>query len=400
MAPVNAGPPTHRRVALLMGQDLAYNREVLRGIQAYAHAKTDWVIRDGPFAAHVLKPLSEWRPDGIIAHLFERRVAEALGELDVPIVNTTSTLLDLPYPLVDADHFAVGRMAAGYFLDRGFQNFGFFGSSTAGFSRERETGFRDALAERGCEATACYAEYLPRPSEEVSWVSVDERVREWLERLKKPVAILASNDVPARELAEACRQMGLDVPGQVALLGVDNDELECNLAVPPLSSIVLPSQRIGYEAAERLDRMMSGKPAPERRAYLPPVRVAERFSTDTLAIEDPELRAALGFIRSHAHLDIDVEAVHEHTAVSRRMLERRFRERLGRTVLEEIRRTRIELAKRLLTETDLQMPAIAKQAGFSGARRLAVVFRQEVSLTPSEFRDSVRRRNGLSHSDT
>jgi LacI family transcriptional regulator len=389
-----------RRVALIMGQDLAYNREVMRGVQAYAHAKTGWVIRDGPLARYVLKPLREWKPDGIIAHLYDRKLAEELIGLGVPLVNTTSTLSDLPVPLVEADHLAVGRMAAEYFIGRGFRNFGFFGSAHAGFSRDREQGFRDALAQKGFDATSCYAEYLPRPSAGVSWVNVDDRVRVWLNQLQKPVAILSSNDVPARELADICQQLGLDVPDQVALLGVDNDELECNLATPPLSSIVIPSQRIGYEAAEALDRLMSGEPLRHTTTYLAPVRVATRFSTDTLAIEDADLRVALAYIRSHAHLPIDVEAVHEHAAVSRRMLERKFREQLGRTVLDEIRRARIELAKQLLIETDLAMPAIAKRAGFSGARRLAVVFREEESITPTEFRESVRRRNGLSHSET
>lgn len=400
VGPKNLDNNSSRRVALIMGQDLAYNREVLRGIQAYAHSKAGWVLRDGPLAHHVLKPLREWGPDGIIAHLFDRRLADELGKLNVPLVNTTSTLPDLSHPLVEADHFAVGRMAAEYFLDRGFTYFGFFGSAYAGFSREREAGFREALAAQGYDATACHAEYLPRPSADVSWVNVDDRVRAWLHELSKPVAILSSNDVPARELAEVCRQIGLDVPNQVALLGVDNDELECNLATPPLSSIVLPAQRIGYEAAEQLNRMMSGKNPSVQRLYLSPVRVKSRFSTDTLAIEDPDLRVALAYIRSHAHLKIDVESVHEHVAVSRRMLERKFREHLGRTVLHEIRRTRVELAKQLLTETDLPMPAVAKRAGFSGARRLAVVFRQDESITPSEFRESVQRRNALSHNDT
>nr|WP_197525849.1 XylR family transcriptional regulator [Pseudobythopirellula maris] len=351
-------------------------------------------------AQHVLKPLREWGPDGVIAHLLDRKVAEELGELRVPLVNTTSTLSELNHPLVEADHGAVGRMAAAYFMDRGFTNFGFFGSAHAGFSREREAGFREALAARGYSATACYAEYLPRPSADVSWVNVDACVRAWLNELSKPVAILSSNDVPARELADICRQLKLDVPNQVALLGVDNDELECNLATPPLSSIVLPAQQIGYEAAEQLERLMAGEPLRQQRTHLAPIRVVSRFSTDTLAVEDPDLRVALSYIRSHAHLEISVESVHEHAAVSRRLLERKFRERLGRTVLNEIRRTRIELAKQLLTETDLPMPAVAKRAGFSGARRLAVVFRQEETLTPSEFRESVRRHNSLSHNDT
>lgn len=388
------------RIALVMGQDIAYSRNVMRGVQAFAQAKPNWILRDGPLARHVIRAVKEWSPHGVIAHLYDRKLSEAIGELGVPLVNTTNTLTDLNHPLVEADHEAVGAMAADYFLGRGFRHFGFFGSRTAGFSIEREAGFRSALLTAGHELSACHAEYLPRPSASASWVTIDSRVRAWLAELPKPVAILSSNDVPARELADICRQLGFDVPNQVSLLGVDNDELECNLSTPPLSSVVLPAQRIGFEAASQLERLMRGERLAELRYYLPPVRIESRLSTDTLAIEDDDLRAALAFIRRVAHEDLDVSAVCTHVAISRRLLERKFRSLLGGSILQEIRRTRVDIAKRLLAETDLPLPGVAKRSGFSGARRLAVVFREELSTTPSAFRDAIRGARPLPQTDT
>lgn len=369
-----------------MDQDLGYTRDVLRGVQVFGRHKPDWVFHDGPQDAKVLPALREWQPHGIVAHLFDMKFARALLKLGVPIVNTTSTIEDLGVPLVEVDHGEVGRMAAAHFLERGFRNFGFFGSAVTGFSRAREAGFRQSLVEHGFQLRSCYAEFLPKPSVRSSWKRIDQEVSSWLRRLPRPVAILASNDVPARALAKMCRQLGLDIPGQVSLLGVDNDELECQLSHPPLSSIAIPSQRVGFEAAKLLDRIMSGKRPRQQVLFFPPIRVVTRQSTDTLAIEDADVTSALAFIRANSHRDIDVESILAEIPLSRRVLERKFREHLGRTPLAEIRRVRMEIVKSLLTETDLSMPAIATRSGFSGARRLAVVFRQVAGTTPTAYR--------------
>ncbi|HEX3600552.1 MAG TPA: XylR family transcriptional regulator, partial [Lacipirellulaceae bacterium] len=267
-----------RRIALLMGQDIGYTRDVLRGVQAYGLNRPGWIFRDGPLDPRILTTLREWKPHGIVAHLFDRKVANALQKLRVPIVNTTNTLKNLKLPLVEVDHLKVGELAADYFLNRGFRHFGYFGSSWTGFSKDREGAFAARVAERGFHVDSCYAEYLPRPPVAESWKGVDAKVRAWLKAIPKPVAILSSNDVPARELAEMCRQLDLHIPEQVALLGVDNDDLECHLCTPHLSSIELAGERIGYEAAKILDNLMNGRRISRRRVTIPPVRVVTRQS--------------------------------------------------------------------------------------------------------------------------
>ena len=382
-----------QRIALLMGQDLGYCRGVLRGVHAYVVQKRcPWVFRNAPPQADILGPLREWQPHGIIAHLFDRRFAQRVAALRKPVVNTTSTLADLKIPLVEVDHDRIGQLAAEHFLERGFKNFGYFGSGWTDFSKRRERGFCDALARVGYSVSSCYAEYLPRPPLRASWKRVDQRIQEWLVGLPKPAAVLASNDVPARDLAEISRTLGFRVPGDIILLGVDNDEVECLLSSPPLSSVVNPADRIGYEAAHLLQRLMSGELPPKGPILIAPGHVVTRQSTDIVAIDDPEVAAALVYIREHASQRIRVSDVVRELSLARRDLERRFRNRLGRTPLQEIHRVQIEAAKQHLADSDLPMSTVARLSGFSTPQRLAAVFRQATGLSPLTYRRQAHRR--------
>jgi LacI family transcriptional regulator len=379
-----------RRIALLLGQDIGYCREVLRGVQQYAVHRRQWVFRDAPPEMDTLTPLREWRPHGIIGLLFHRDVADALVELNIPLVNTTSTLAAWDIPLVEVDHGRVGQMAAEYFLAKGYRSFGFFGSAWTHVSTTREAGYRERLASAGFELATCHAEYLPRPPVGASWRHVDDQVESWLRTLPKPVAIFCSNDVPARDLADVCRQLELRVPQEVALLGVDNDELECGLTWPSLSSVELPAQRIGYEAAWMLDELMRGKKPPSKPLFLPPVRVVTRQSTDTLAVENATVAAALDYIRANLSEEFTVEDIAAGAGVGRRDLERKFRAALDRSVLDEVRTARVDRVKQLLVDTELSMAAVAQRAGFSGSRRMAVVFREVTGATPRQYRRRIR----------
>jgi len=382
-------PRNVKRIALLLPQDVGYSREVLRGIQKFALARPHWVFRDAPPARETIVPLREWKADGIIALLFDREVADLVRRLHKPLVNTTSTL-DLPtVPLVENDHGAIGKMAAEYFLRRGFRNFGYFGSDWMGSSLAREAAFRARVEAAGFGVSTCHGEYLPRPSLSGSWVQVDQRIETWLRGLRKPVAVLAQNDVPARDIADRCRQLGLNVPHDVALLGVDNDDLECRLCHPPLSSIAIPGRKIGAEAAQTLDLLLRGRRPKPLQRFFPPIRVVERQSTDVLAIDDELVSVTLRLIKERAISGISIDAMLRDAPLSRRQVERRFREHTGGALLDEVHRVRVETAKQLLAETSFDMARIARESGFYDARRLSVVFKQVIGLTPSEFRQQL-----------
>jgi LacI family transcriptional regulator len=215
---------------------------------------------------------------------------------------------------------------------------------------------------------------------------VVEAVRKWLLGLPKPIGILAFYDRPARHLADACSQLGLHVPGEVAILGVDDDEFECKLCHPPLSSVRSPAVQIGYEAAALLDQLMSGSPPAELRQSIAPAYVVARQSTETAAVADPEVANALAWVREHLAQEIGIDDVADAVGTSRRTLERRFRHTLRSSILGEIQRIRIEKAKHLLAETDLKLSAIARQCGVGGPVRFAAVFKQVAGYPPSVFR--------------
>jgi len=303
-----------------------------------------------------------------------------------PLIDTAYTLPGLNVPTVDVDHAVVGRLAAEYFLERKFDHFGFFGSESAAYSRIRESAFGERVADAGHAVSSCHTEYLADLTTPALWKKSAQKARRWLRQLNKPAAILCCEDAPARYLADVCRQIGLKIPEDIALLGSGNDELECGLTQPALSSIAVPSQRIGYEAAALLDRLMSGEAPPREPLLLEPLHVVTRRSTDIMAIEDETVQAALKHIRQHAWEAMSVAKLAHDIAVGRRLLERRFRAVLGRSVLEEIYRLRVARAKELLTDTHLPITAVAAQSGFPNARRLDVVFAKRTGLTPTAYR--------------
>lgn len=383
-----------RRIALLLDRSLNFVRHVLRGIRAYGANRPLWIVRDGPPRLDVISRVEEWRPHGIIAGLVMPRVAHRLMRLQKPLIDTAFALSNFKVPTVDVDHAAVGRMAAEYFLDRRFVHFGFFGSESVRYAQIEEQAFRERLAEAGYTVSSCYSEFLPEAKASVLWKKSNQKKVKWLRRLPKPVAIFTNEDTPARYLADLCRQLGLEIPDDVALLGVGNDELECRLTMPLLSSIAVPSQHIGYEAATLLDRLMAGQPAPDEPILLPPLRVITRHSTDIMALEDEVVQAALQYIRRHASEPIRVAEVADAVTVGRRDLERRFRRLLDRSVLEEIHRVRIGQAAVLLADTHLPISTVARRVGFTSSRQLDGLFARHKGMTPTAF-----RRRAQAHSD-
>lgn len=375
-----------RRIALLLDRSLSFVRAVLGGIRAYADGRPHWIIRDGPPRLAMVGRVRDWRAHGIIAGLVVPQIAQGLIRLRRPLVDTAFTLPGLNVATVDVDHAAVGRMAAEYYLARKFISFAFYGSESARYSRIEERAFRDRLAESGHEVSTCYGDFLPDARPSPLWRKSAQSTVRWLRRLAKPVAVFVCEDTPARHLADLCRQLDLRIPGDVALLGVGNDELECRLTTPLLSSIEVPSRQIGFEAAALLDRLMSGHAPTETPILLRPTRVVTRQSTDMMAVEDEAVQTALQYIRRHVGQSLRVADVTEALAVGRRDLERRFRRVLGRSVLEEIHQARTEAAVNLLADTHLPVSAVARQSGFTSTRQLDVIFGRLKGLTPTDFR--------------
>jgi LacI family transcriptional regulator len=192
-------------------------------------------------------------------------------------------------------------------------------------------------------------------------------------------------------LSEACHAVGLEIPDQIAVLGVDNDELLCTLSRPPLSSVDIAADRVGYQAAEMLDRLMAGQSDAAVDVLLPPGEVVERQSTNVLQVADADIAMALRFIRNNAHRPLHIDDVTHHVVMPRRTLQRRFREAIGHSFSQEVERCRLELAKRLLAETDLPVPQVARRCGYRDRERLWGAFRRLAGSSPFEYRRQFRQ---------
>ena len=371
-----------RRVALLIETDRAYGRGILGGV-------AQWMREHEPWSLHVepgtlprrAPPLSTWGCHGVIARASTPALEIALRELAIPAVVLGYQTSGRHVRLGTCSQ-REGILAAEHFLERGFRHFAFCGQAER-FSAERCEGYVTRLAEAGHRVWHYRRGGLSRDQ----WGRGEQpRMAEWLAGLPGPVAVFAATDVLARKVLEACRWRRLRVPDQVAVLGVDNDELLCELCSPPLSSVALATRRAGFEAAAALDTMMNGGQPMVRTIVVEPIGVQTRQSTDIFAIDDPDIRAALAFIRENAHTGLGVADVLRVVPMARRSLENRFQKLLGRSPHDEILRVKLERARSLLAATDMPLANVAAAAGFSTANYMAYAFRRAVGISPREFR--------------
>jgi LacI family transcriptional regulator len=390
--------PIRPRVALLIESSRAYGRGLLHGIAEFIRLHGPWSIYlaerglgDDPPAW-----LHRWQGDGIIARIENQKIARAVRELGVPTVDLRGLLSDLNVPLITTDDEAVARLAVNHFLERGFRNFAFCGFVSADYSDNRSREFSRIVEESGFTCHVFQPCRKPRPigtlALELSGLTAEAEVARWVKDLPKPVSIMACNDIRGQQVLNACRDVGIAVPEEVAVLGVDNDDVLCDLSYPSMSSVVPDTQRIGYEAADLLEGMMAGDPAPEEPIYIPPLGVLTRRSTDVLAIEDRDLALAVRFIREHACEGITVEDVLANVPLSRSVFERRFARLFGRTPKAEILRARLDRVKQLLAGTDIPLKQISMKVGFTHPEYMNVIFKERTGQTPGQYRAIHRAR--------
>ena len=378
-----------RRIGLVLSYSLAHCRGILRGIKRFAETRPEWIITPVEPDGRGIRLLKELRPVGVIGHLFDRRLAARVQALRCPVINVAGVFDDFSISSVGLENDQIGRLAAEHFIQRRFQLFAFVGHPNHAYSNARQRGFEAAVQRSGFKVFYYHEKGLFDPRGQL-W-SLDVRFRRWLTRLPNPVAVFACNDVWGLQVAEACRATGLSIPEKVAVLGVDNDDLLCEVSRPSLSSIAVPSEAIGMQAATLLHQTMrrtisTRNVAAPKRILLPPIGVVVRRSTDVLAIDDPHVAEALRRISSEPLRLTSAHQLASGLDMSRRSLERRFRHKLGRSIGEEIRRVHLDRARQLLATTDLSISQVALRSGFSDGRHLAVVFRRDLQTTPTDFR--------------
>lgn len=366
-----------------------WGKNVIRGISNAIRQRLPWDLliapRDSQWRFRVPR---SWQGDGVIAAIRDSKTEEHIQALQVPTVNVSAAEnLSHPWPRVNTDDHERADLALQHFLDRGFENFAYFGPPSQRYPDKRGVHFQQVVAAAGFD---CRTFKTGRPGR-FGWAVQPEQTLTWLQELPKPVAIFAADPHPALQLTEACRAADIRIPEEVAILAGDWDDLLCEVSSPPLSSIVLASEQIGEESVQMLEELFRAKPPEAPLKLIPPVRVIARESTDTLAIRDQDFVAALRFIRDNAHEGIQVNDVLKASTVSRRMLELLFRKHLRRSPADEIRRVRLAHVTDLLLSTDQTVEEIALASGFAGGSQLCVFFRRETSVSPQAYRRQKRR---------
>lgn len=376
-----------RLVALLIETSNAYARNLLRGIIRYVREQhRPWSIRLLEQGRGETPPawLKRWKGDGIIARIENRRIADAVAATRLPIVDVSAARLLPELPWVETDDRAIAQLAFDHLADRNFRSFAFCGDSRFQWSCWRRDHFVSLVEARGL--TCSVHDFRTRSGKTLSEEGQRDDLLKWLRTLPRPVGVLACYDVLAHQVLDVCHEHELRVPDDIAVLGVDNDELLCSLTIPPLSSVIPDAQGTGYEAARQLDLLMSSRKRASESVLMSPLGVCTRQSTDVLAIDDPDVAHAIRYIRDHALEGIKVQDVLGEVPLSRRALEIRFRELLDRTPHDEIMRVRMERVKELLLSTDLSLSEIAHRTGFRHVEYLSVAFRRSEGYPPSDFR--------------
>ncbi len=378
-----------RRIAVLVDTASTWGRDIIRGIQREARKHPHWsLLVEQRGSAETLGLPAEWRADGVIARVSNAELAGQLAASGLPVVNVSAMHVpEATFARVATDVEAAGRMAAGYYRERGFCHFAYLSLLEQDYVERQRAAFAAAVNAAGHSCAEFSVGHLGGREQAAERA---EALVNWLRALPKPVAVFTWSG--GNEVVEACRRAGLAMPEEVALLTGTEDELLCEISPVPISGVRQPSEQIGGEAAELMGRLLDGKRVPVKPRWLAPLAIVTRQSTDTLAIKDPALVAGLRFIRATVGRPVLVDEVAAAAGVSRRLLERRFAAHLRASPAEYLRRARLERAKVLLAETDRSIPDVAEASGFGSPEYLAQAFRAELKTSPLRYRREARGR--------
>lgn len=391
--------PKVHRIALLFNANKMFDHEVTAGIAAYfGSTRAAWdLFLEEDFRLR-LSGIEHWQGDGIIANFDDPAVAAALSRTSVPVVAVGGSYADpakypAGVPYVATDNFKLVELARQHLIDVGLQRFAMFSVPATGENRwaqERENAFRtlmrgdqlDAGIFRGCGTSVR------------SWDEAVQGQIEWLRGLPKPVGIIAVSDARARQLLQACIIAGIEVPEQVAIIGIDNDPLVRRLTRIPLSSVIHGAQEVGRAAAHLMEQMLHGVRPPNTPIVVPPAGVDVHASSLYQLIKHPNVMRARHFIRQYACQGIKTEQVAEHVGVSRSTLDADFRHELGCSVHDVILSFKLNAAKAGLESGDCSIADVALGSGLTSIHNMHRVFKRELGCTPRAYRDRVLRERG------
>ncbi|MDT7828272.1 DNA-binding transcriptional regulator [Pricia sp. S334] len=373
-------------MALLLETSNAYSRGLIKGIYGYIKEHDGWDVYLGEYGRGEPNPewLLSWKGDGIIARIENEITAELIDKCNLPTVDASSANLIPGIPWVETDDSKIASMALDHLRGRGFKNFGFIGVDF-NWSKWRYKHFDSLLQDMGIP---CYHHSLSLDLK-LNVVAEQKNIDSWLAKLPKPIGIFAAYDQLGRLVIDSSHRTGFMVPEEIAVIGVDNDPLICELCSPSLTSIIPDTFATGYLAATLLESIMKGKKAAELTNLIAPSGIKKRRSTDSLAIDDPYISKALHYIYEHANSgSFNLNDILDFVPMTRRVFEKKFLKAVGRTPYKEMQRIRINRLKELLGETELDLTEIAEKSGFEHVSYMSFMFKRETGISPIAYRSS------------
>ena len=374
----------------------SFSHKLLAGIVDYSRRKEQWIVRRMPpeYKAKIgiqglLRVSKEWDVDAILGQFEPTDDLSTLTENGIVVIAQDFKQRFATVPNVTGDYIGTGQMAARFFIDRGFKNFGFFGFNDVCWSDERCDGFR-----REVEAAGFGDSFYSYRMQEIDmvWYYQRNRLREWLQMIPKPIAIMACDDNQGENLIEACHSVGIKIPSEVSVIGVDNDETLCSLGSTTLSSIQVDIEEGGRQVAALVERLVADRTAPAKDVVLQPVKIVNRMSTAAFATQDQQILRAILFIHRNVRKKISVADVTAEAALSRRLLERRFKDVTGKTLYEYITELKLKDFAEQLVETDEQVMTIALSMGENDTKSISRRFKQLYGCTPLQWREKQRKK--------
>lgn len=373
--PTTTHPDSMKQILVSLALNYSFARELWRGVVRYSYEHDRWAL--WPSHPNDLSDDSLRKYDGTIAMFGTKEDGARVVARQKAVVNVSNRGTGRFITSVINDDYAIGEMAAHYFLGKGFRQFVYYAHMPLHYAQLRGQGFHDVIAKAGYKVQS-------------HSTGAGERLKEWLLKVPASTAVFCAEDNLAFAVNRACWELNINIPQDLAILGVNNDETYCLSGSLGLSSIMLGSEKVGYEAARLLDSMLQGHAPPKEPVRIPPLSVVTRISTDVQSVRDDLVRKALAYIQANVDNNFRVDDMLDHLSVGRRTLERKFREHLGHSPHHAIIRARVERAKRLLEATHLKMEEIAQRSGFSEARILYRNFRLITGDSPARYRKSFR----------
>ena len=368
----------------------SFTRPIFRGIVEFIRNHEQWQIHTLVDSTNEMAPVvidEKWRGDGLILFRHSAEEAAAFKRRNIPVVNLSAERCGQGFPSVIPDNPEIGRQAAQHLLTLGLKHFSYWGDPSRTYSRERGDAFERRIARAGFNCINVQFEPDRFPWEG-RWVNMHEHIAAELRRLPKPVGIFAKDDMLGSNIIRNCNELDILVPDEVAVIGTNADEVFCQICTPPLSSVAHPGERVGYQAASLLSRMMRGARVADD--YVMPIPIHElvaRESTNTLAVDDPVVTEAVHYIRSQAPIyPIHVSEIVSRSRLSHSGFNKNFLKQMGHTPKEEIKRVRLARLQTLLKNTGNKISQVASEMSFESPEELTRFFKRETGFAPKEYR--------------